>query len=64
MASKVSSPWDSAAQQIAFEFVIDDEVHQYLVPELIEVFEHIYRYAYAAGAKSEREFPHREDMGR
>ena len=66
MANKIESPWDAYAIDVVntYNGPLDWSHREYLIADIVKAMYHAYGLGHKAGAKSEREFPHREDMGR
>lgn len=61
MASKVDSPWDSVVSRFMLDYGYTSEA---MHDDIVALLAQAYRKGRADGAQSEREWPHREDMGR
>lgn len=64
MASKVDSPWDAQVALALANYDLSSVVENALHADLVTILEQAYHQGMLAAIHSEREQPHREDMGR
>lgn len=64
MASKVDSPWDVEVSRMLTSYELPLHISNTMHGDIVSLMGKAYSRGREAGAKSEREYPHREDMGR